>query len=100
MQDLNVRRWLAEGRRMVGRKIGLTSKAVQAQIGVDEPDYGVLWADYAFAGGETVPIARFMQPRAEAEIAFVMERAVEDPAASMTDLMRAVALCAAGGRDR
>ncbi|MEW5423338.1 2-keto-4-pentenoate hydratase [Amorphus sp. 3PC139-8] len=91
VQDRNTERWLSAGRRMVGRKIGLTSKAVQAQIGVNEPDYGVLWADYGFSGGDAVPISRFMQPRAEAEVAFVMERAVSDPQASMTDLMRSVA---------
>lgn len=91
VQDLNTNRWLAAGRRMVGRKIGLTSKAVQAQLGVDEPDYGVLWADYAFSSGDTVPAARFMQPRAEVEIAFVMDRAVSDPDATMTELMRAIA---------
>ncbi len=90
IQDANTKRWLAEGRRMVGRKIGLTSKAVQAQIGVDEPDYGVLWADYAFTNGDTLPVTRFMQPRVEIEIAFVMERGIDDPNASMTELMRAV----------
>ena len=91
IQDRNTERWLAEGRRIVGRKIGLTSKAVQTQLGVDEPDFGVLWADYAFADGEEVDTARFMQPRAEAEIAFVMERAIDDPEASMSDLVAAIA---------
>jgi 2-keto-4-pentenoate hydratase len=91
VQDTNTRRWLAGGRKMVGRKIGLTSMAVQAQLGVDEPDYGVLWADYGFSAGDSVSTKRFMQPRAEVEIAFVMERAVDDPEATMTELMRAVA---------
>ena len=91
VQEHNTVRWLAEGRRMVGRKIGLTSKAVQAQLGVDEPDFGVLWSDYAFGDGETVDFGRFMQPRAEVEIAFVMEKAVLDPHASMTELIGAIA---------
>jgi len=91
VQNRNTERWLAGGRRIVGRKIGLTSKAVQAQLGVDEPDFGVLWADYAFADGDTVDTGRFMQPRVEAEIAFVMERAMEDPEASLTDLIAAIA---------
>ena len=90
VQDRNTKRWIAEGRRMVGRKIGLTSKAVQAQLGVDEPDFGVLWADYAFADGETVDTRRFMQPRVEAEIAFVMKQAIEDPEASLPDLISAI----------
>ncbi len=91
VQDLVTERYVAEGRRMVGRKIGLTSAAVQAQMGVNAPDYGVLWADYAFASGDEVAISRFMQPRAEGEVAFVMMRDVEDPRASMTDLIGAVA---------
>lgn len=84
-------RGLAAGRRLVGRKIGLTAAAVQAQMGVDQPDYGVLWADYAFASGDEVAISRFMQPRAEGEIAFVMARGIDDPEASMTDLIGAIA---------
>ncbi len=91
IQDINAQRWQAGGRRMVGRKIGLTSKAVQMQLGVDEPDYGVLWADYAFSAGDTVSAKKFMQARAEVEIAFVMERAVDNPDTTMTELMRAVA---------
>ncbi|GKY88271.1 2-keto-4-pentenoate hydratase [Sinisalibacter aestuarii] len=91
VQDGVTARGLAAGRRLVGRKIGLTSAAVQAQMGVDQPDYGVLWADYAFSSGDEVAISRFMQPRAEGEIAFVMERGIEDPAASMTDLIGAIA---------
>ncbi|MBX3529432.1 MAG: fumarylacetoacetate hydrolase family protein [Rhizobiaceae bacterium] len=91
VQDATTQRWLAAGRRMIGRKIGLTSKAVQSQLGVSEPDYGVLWADYGFAPGDEVSVRQFMQPRAEIEIAFVMDRAVADPDATMTELMRAIA---------
>ncbi|MCT8973956.1 2-keto-4-pentenoate hydratase [Microbaculum marinisediminis] len=91
VQESVTGRWLDRGRRLVGRKIGLTAEAVQKQMGVDEPDYGVLWADYAFSDGDTVDMARFMQPRAEAEIAFVMDRGLADPDAAMTDVIRAVA---------
>lgn len=91
VQEATTQRWLDQGRRLVGRKIGLTSAAVQQQMGVEEPDYGVLWADYAFSAGDTVDMARFMQPRAEAEIAFVMERAFTDPDAGLTELIRAIA---------
>lgn len=90
VQEATTQHWLAAGRRVVGRKIGLTSKAVQAQLGVDEPDYGVLWGDYAFSQGDTVDMARFMQPKAEAEVALVMERGLDDPEAQMADLIRAV----------
>jgi 2-keto-4-pentenoate hydratase len=93
IQEANTRRWLAARRPLVGRKIGLTSKAVQMQLGVGEPDYGMLWGDLAFQDGDCVPVAKFMQPRVEAEIAFIMNSDVENPAASLTDLMSAIAYC-------
>ncbi len=63
VQEINTRRWLEQGRRLVGRKIGLTSLAIQKQLGVFEPDYGMLFADMAVADAEQVPIGRLLQPR-------------------------------------
>ncbi|GAB3053216.1 fumarylacetoacetate hydrolase family protein [Intrasporangium mesophilum] len=63
---------LAAGARPVGRKIGLTSAAVQAQLGVDRPDFGVLFEDMQVAEGTPVPMDRLLQPKVEAEIAFVL----------------------------
>lgn len=64
---------LAEGRRIIGWKIGLTSRAMQQQLNITTPDSGVLLDDMAFASGCTIPANRFIAPRIEAEIAFVMK---------------------------
>lgn len=64
---------LGQGRRIIGWKIGLTSRAMQAALGIEIPDSGVLFDDMDFANGSTVPAGRFIQPRIEAEIAFVMK---------------------------
>ena len=72
VQTINTRFWEAQGRRIVGRKAGLTAKAVQTQLGVDQPDFGVLFDDMRVADGGTLDPARAIQPKAEAEIAFVL----------------------------
>ena len=89
-QEVNTRRWLAEGRRLVGRKIGLTSPAVQRQLGVGQPDYGMLFADMAVDEGADVALGRLLQPRAEAEIAFVLGRDLPNPDATVAEVMQAI----------
>lgn len=95
IQNVNTERWLAEGRRLVGRKIGLTSAAVQSQLGVDQPDYGMLYADMAYADAEPVPTHRLLQPRVEAELAFTLERDLDGEALTIADVVRAVAYASA-----
>ena len=72
IQDALIERKLASGRERIGWKIGLTSRAMQAALSIDVPDSGVLLDDMAFANGATIPAGRFIQPRIEAEIAFIM----------------------------
>ncbi|SFR69559.1 2-keto-4-pentenoate hydratase [Agromyces sp. CF514] len=89
VQTLGIERRLAEGRRIVGRKIGLTSPAVQAQFGVFTPDYGVLLDDMVFADREPIDLSRFLQPRVEAEVAFVLGRDLDSPTTHVADVIRA-----------
>ena len=77
------------GARRVGRKIGLTSPVVQQMFGVDRPDFGVLFADMAIGDGEPVPRTRLMQPRVEAEVAFVLKSDLPDRPVIASDVMRA-----------
>ncbi|MEM7041767.1 MAG: 2-oxo-hept-4-ene-1,7-dioate hydratase [Pseudomonadota bacterium] len=73
IQDTLISQKLDAGRKKIGWKIGLTSKAMQQALGIDIPDSGVLLDDMLFANGAEIPAGRFIQPRIEAEIAFVMK---------------------------
>ncbi len=77
------------GRKVIGWKIGLTSKAMQQQLGIATPDSGVLLDDMAFANGAEIPKGRFIQPRIEAEIAFVMRQGLRGPNVNRDDVIAA-----------
>lgn len=72
VQQINTDYWIEQGRKIVGRKIGLTANAVQAQLGVDQPDFGVLFDDMQVPNNGTLSSARAIQPKAEAEVALVL----------------------------
>lgn len=90
VQEINTRAALDQGRRLVGRKIGLTSTAVQQQLGVDQPDFGMLFADMEIADGGEIDCSRLIQPKAEGEIAFVLGRDLPHEDCTLTELMSAV----------
>ncbi|MDB2597081.1 fumarylacetoacetate hydrolase family protein [Schleiferiaceae bacterium] len=90
IQDKVVALRLAEGEHIVGKKIGLTSPAVQAQLGVDQPDYGVLFETMDMTGKGPVPMELLMQPKVEGELAFVLGEDLIDPEMDMQRLKLAI----------
>lgn len=90
VQRINVEHWRAAGRRKIGRKIGLTSKTVQQQLGVDQPDYGTLFSDMEIGNGDSLKRDRFILPKVEAEIAFVLKRDITDPDPTIAQVMQAI----------
>ncbi len=82
---------IAAGARVIGRKIGLTNPAVQAQFGVDRPDFGVLFDDMACAPGTPIDSARTLQPKIEAEIAFVLAEDLAGPVIGPAEVAAATA---------
>jgi len=87
---LNTQLRLLEGRRVVGRKIGLTARAVQKQLGVDQPDFGMLFDDMELLNGSSVPMSRLIQPKVEAEIAFVVGRDLGQLAPSWSEFLHSI----------
>jgi len=89
VQELQVRRWVSEGAVVKGHKVGLTSRAMQRMLGVDQPDYGHLLDSMILPSGERIDAGRFLQPRVEPEIAFVLARDLDGPGVSTADVLRA-----------
>jgi 2-keto-4-pentenoate hydratase len=89
IQMINIERAVAAGRRIVGRKIGLTSLAMQKMMGVDEPDFGHLFDDMMLASGDECRVSTLMIPRVEPEIAFVLARELRGPGVTRDDVLKA-----------
>lgn len=90
VQEINTRLRIASGGRLVGRKIGLTNPAVQKQLGVDQPDYGMLFADMDMNHGAELPWSQGAQWKVEAELAFILNRELPHADCSMAEVLRAV----------
>ncbi|MBF4163099.1 2-keto-4-pentenoate hydratase [Nocardioides acrostichi] len=100
VQSRLVARRIDDGARPVGRKIGLTSPAVQAQLGVDQPDFGVLLDDMAYSDGADLPVDAVLQPRVEAEVAFVLgadldaeDLGIDDVRSAIEHVVPALEIC-------
>ncbi|MBU6444676.1 MAG: 2-oxo-hepta-3-ene-1,7-dioic acid hydratase [Alphaproteobacteria bacterium] len=84
-----VRMKLAEGRTTIGHKIGLTSRAMQRSSNVTEPDFGALLSDMLFEDGRDIPVTRFIEPRVEVELAFVLGKPLRGPGCTVFDVLNA-----------
>ena len=90
---------LERGEKIVGRKIGLTSKAIQQQLGVGEPDYGTLWQSSFYPannGKVNIPASDFLQPRIEGEVAFLIGKSLREPGITAEKILDATEACAMG----
>ncbi len=90
IQSAGIELKLAQGRRIVGRKIGLTSRAMQRSSQISEPDYGVLLDDMVFDEGGDIPFQRFIQPMVEVELAFHLAHDLAGPDVTLFDVLSAV----------
>jgi 2-keto-4-pentenoate hydratase len=89
--EINVRAGLDSGRRIAGKKVGLTSRSVQQQLGVDQPDFGMLFTDMEFLSGQELPSSSLIQPKVEAEIAFVVGHPLDIPAPTWSEFLASLA---------
>jgi len=90
---------LERGEKIIGRKIGLTSKAIQTQLGVDEPDYGNLWQSSFYQaenGKVNIPAGNFLQPRIEGEVAFLIGKSIREPGVTPKQILDATEACTLG----
>lgn len=90
VQEINTALRIANGARPIGSKIGLTNTAVQTQLGVDQPDFGILWDDKEVANGGEISVGELMQPKAEAELAFVLGKDLNGEKLTSVDIISSI----------
>ncbi len=90
VQEINHQYRIQKGARLVGRKIGLTSPLVQLQLGVNQPDYGMLYHDMDIPSGGEISMKELMQPKAEGELAFLLGKDLDNPLMIAADVIRAI----------
>jgi len=89
IQSAWMRLKIASGRRAIGRKIGLTSRAMQRSSNITEPDHGLLLDDMLFRDGNDLPMERFIEPRVEVELAFIIKQRLQGPHCTLFDVLNA-----------
>lgn len=89
IQEAFVARRLAAGETIVGKKIGATSRPVQEMLGVYQPDFGILLSGMVYQEGDTIDLSQMIQPKAEAELAFVLKEDLKGPGITAMDVIRA-----------
>ncbi|MBT2249047.1 2-keto-4-pentenoate hydratase [Arthrobacter sp. BHU FT2] len=90
IQLAQVEAWKVEGRTVKGHKVGLTSRAMQVQLGVDQPDFGHLMDDMFFADTEPIPARRFISPKVEPEFAFILGKSLTGPGVTAAEALSAI----------
>ena len=89
VQQVVLDRKLAGGKRIVGKKVGLTSAAMQQMLGIDQPDYGMIFEDMVFEDGVELSVSALHQPRVEPEITFYLKSTLRGPGVSVDDVLEA-----------
>ena len=90
IQDAQLRHHLAQGRVLAGRKVGLTSSAMQAQLGVDSPDFGFFFEDMVYHDEASIPASDFIAPKVEPEFGFVLKETLQGPGVSVEQARQAI----------
>lgn len=88
IQLKNVENRVKNGERLIGKKVGLTSKAMQKMLAVEEPDYGHLFANMVFPEEETIDLGRFLQPKIEAELGFLLKKDISGPDCGILEVVK------------